>query len=230
MATGTVYLRPSADVSLEHTIYPTTLSAGYLAISEEICDNDSTYIEVSTSATSNSITASGTSRFRFSIKDTKKITSVTSASLVLYTHSNNANNNRDLTATVYINGEKCSEVESDVYEDGVYIEERFELANEASALNKNLSAGELPPVEVEIYTKGVYKSDTSKASNKTVSFNISQVFIELECEYEAGLNIYHKQNGVWKQAQAAYKKQNGAWVEITEDECKVILQSGLINS
>ena len=41
-------------------------------------------------------------------------------------------------------------------------------------------------------------------------------------------NIHTKQNGTWLQAQAAYQKQNGVWVEITEDECKSILQSNLI--
>jgi hypothetical protein len=53
------------------------------------------------------------------------------------------------------------------------------------------------------------------------------VYVELDCEYEAGLNIHHKVNGTWKQAQAAYQKQNGVWVEITEDECKNLLASSL---
>lgn len=44
MATGTFILRPSADISLGHPVYPDTLGAGYLAINEEESDSTSTYI------------------------------------------------------------------------------------------------------------------------------------------------------------------------------------------
>ena len=226
MAEGTFYLRPIADVSLEHTIYPSTLSAGYLAISEEVCDNEATYIGVFESDSNIKISVTGTSRFGMTVQGTEKILSITSANLIICAQSGS------VKPTVYANDVQYSM--DTQYFSTSYEEITVALTDEiVLALNEYITNnGCLPTIEVEVYSK-----DTDESSNdgKTQSLTayqyISQMYIELSCEYEPnGLNIHTKSNGEWKQATAAYQKQNGAWIEITEDECKSILQNSFCTS
>lgn len=49
-------------------------------------------------------------------------------------------------------------------------------------------------------------------------------------EERAGMNLYHKKGGAWKQTQTAYEKRSGVWIEITEDECREILQNNFLSS
>lgn len=93
------------------------------------------------------------------------------------------------------------------------------LANHVAAFVKQ--NGRMPAINVTIRTTNV-----KTGSGGTTCNYISQVYLEFT--YSTGLNLYHKEGGTWKQAQAAYQKKNGAWVEITEDECKAVLQSGLV--
>ena len=48
MATGTIILRPSGDISVGHILYPEGSTAAYLLLNEETADGTSTYIKSST--------------------------------------------------------------------------------------------------------------------------------------------------------------------------------------
>lgn len=64
---GTIILRPSADISVGHELYPTDSTAAYLLINEEVSDTSSTYIRVpETADESTSSTISTTSKFKLS--------------------------------------------------------------------------------------------------------------------------------------------------------------------
>lgn len=227
MATGTVYLRPSADISLGHPVYPETLTAGYLAICEEVSDGKATYIGVS-DATSD---FSYTSNFKLSLDGDYKIKNVLSATFKFsggvsgyYIEGNEAI--AKCECTVLFNG---VEVFSDYDVSGDYSTHTgltdADMSDLTAAFNSYIGqngAETIPEITVTILNS--FQKGSSKG---TLYSYTSQVAIKLECEYEAGLNIHHKLNGTWLQAQAAYQKQNGAWVEITEDACKSLLSNSL---
>lgn len=235
MATGTFYLRPSADISLAHPVYPDTLTAGYLAINEEVSDGSATYIGCADVQEDFSCT----SKFRMSLNGENKITKVISATLIFngsmdgyYTEGNSSTSY--CYCDVFASG---SNVFSDSWIDtGSTPSNTNDLSNAdipnlVSAINNHISAngpGTMPEITIEIANELTNAaSGTSSKSSITLDSYVSQVAIALECEYQSDIGIYHKVSGVWKPATAAYKKVNGAWVEITADEAKSTLSSSL---
>ena len=69
---GTLYMRPSADISFTGDKYPEDLAYGYLAISEKVADEYATYI----GKTEESMTSNPTVEGTFSISLDKKNISV----------------------------------------------------------------------------------------------------------------------------------------------------------
>lgn len=57
---------------------------------------------------------------------------------------------------------------------------------------------------------------------------ISQIYLEVLYDY--GFSLYRKVSGTLVNSTAAYRKVNDAWAEISEDECKNILQNNTIRS
>ena len=233
MATGTFYLRPSADISLGHPVYPTTLLAGYLAISEEVADGTATYIGVTTSPDD---TQSFSSTFAMRITSGEKITKVLTATFGYNGSTEVADGKGDSEhactlqtgTTVLFSGKKGEKWMSDGnnYYGNLDGEDMPDLV---TYLNNYLAAngpGAFPQLELRIDTK----VDKNNGSKNVAQAFVSQVCVILECEYATGLGIHAKVNGEWKQAQAAYKKVNGAWVEITEEEAKQIIGTGLVRS
>lgn len=234
MVTGTFYLRPNADISLGHPVYPDTLTAGYLAISEEVSDGTSTYIGVTTSPDGE---VSYSSSFKMALNQEARITKILSAKFG-FAGDVNAPAQGDISTcscTVTISGETVflGELKEKYLADTSNTTDTLtnaDMSNLATAINNYISAngtGCIPEIRIDITNTSAQDNGT-KALGKSY---VTQVYIVLECEYEeelTGLNIYHKVGGTWKQAQAAYQKKSGAWVETTEDECKAVLQSGLV--
>ena len=237
MATGTFYLRPCADISLGHPVYPETLTAGYLAINEEVSDEASTYIGVTTAPDGD---LSYSSSFSMALAENAKITKILTATLVYHgvVESNRSSDSGDpssCTCTVNISG---SSVFSGTYQHSTNSQGSdnvsdtltdADMPNVVTAINNYITVngvGAMPEITIDI-------TNFARQNNGTKNINqsyVTQVAIELECEYVAGLNIHTKSNDTWLQAQKAYQKQSGAWVEITEDECKAILQNNLLSS
>lgn len=228
MATGTFYLRPSADISLGHPVYPDTLGAGYLAISEEVSDGSSTYIGVDQATTDSAYT----SIFKLSLNEIPEIINILSATFIyngyvkgIDMEGNPANAYCYCTVKIneqqiFTGDEKAGQINEDSLTDA-------DMPDLVSVLNnhiKNSGIENIPDVTIEISTE----VDNAGSGKRAASSYVSQIAIALECEYAEGLNINHKVNGEWKAATAAYQKQNGAWVEITEDECKSILSGSFI--
>lgn len=245
MATGTFYLRPSADVSLQHSVYPTTLSAGYLAINEEVCDELSTYVYAEGDPYDSVNSTQGkssecASKFKLKQQGNAKIKRITNCACrcSMYSPDHTLWYGYEISfgnEVIYSKGR--NENGDWYYRDGYFHEfddekdrncwTTFEFLDSYNApdyvdkINQFISENnELPEISVELYTRA---SGASNSKNDPQIVYISQIEFELTCEYES--SIYTKQSGQWLQAQTAFQKQNGAWVEITEDECKEILQS-----
>ena len=253
MATGTFYLRPSADISLGHPVYPETLTAGYLAINETVSDATATYIGF---AAPPGAVVAYTSEFALSMTDSPRITRIISAKIGGdgSVHDGSQNSGSAIcTIKLYVSDSLITTIteesmcpsggstRNDLRQDGNYLKEIgttegwydhadiYDYRTFLTTINNALVSGSFPSVTVEITNSTDDGITTGTKSGGVVSY-VSQFYIELECEYEAGLNIHHKVNGSWLQAQAAYQKQNGAWVEITEDACKEVLQNNLLSS
>lgn len=225
-------LRPSADISLGHPVYPETLGAGYLAISEEISDGTSTYIGV-TSAPDSALTfASNFAMSPVSLGD-QKVAKILTATLRYdgYVYVGN-------DGTAYCN---CSvKVSNDDAFSASDKEQKTATGGQGGRTN-TLSNADMPDVANSITShlvaSGELPSVTAYIENYTDKDNgtkyvrqsyVSQLAIELICEFPpTDIGIYHKTNGAWLAATAAYRKRNGAWVEITADECKSVLVNSL---
>lgn len=229
MATGTFYLRPSADISLGHPVYPDTLGAGYLAISEEVSDGSSTYIGVDQATTDSAYT----SIFKLSLNEIPEIINILSATFIYNGYVNGISTVGNSTeaycyCTVKINEQQIFtgyENSGSGSYDSLTLADMPDLVSVLNSHIKNFGIENIPEVTIEISTE--VENARTDSKGKASSY-VSQIAIALECEYAEGLNINHKVNGEWKAATAAYQKQNGAWVEITEDECKSILSGSFI--
>lgn len=248
MATGTLYLRPCADISLGHPVYPETLGAGYLAINEEVSDGKTTYIGYLDYTTEE--TVSCTSKFKLSFSKPTKITNVSSVRTGGYGDcykASTAGNESKTDINFYVagtfvasiyswyyryigymaseeSGTVCKSSDADDYLTG-YWYSNHELPSLVSAINDYItSTGEFPDIIVEI-TNSVYGgTGSSKASYLPCAY-VSQLYLEVDCDYQSDIGVHHKVNGSWKAVNKAYQKQNGSWVEITGDQCKSIIAS-----
>ena len=63
--TGTLILRPSADISVGHLLYPSDSTSAYLLINEEVSDREATYI-ISKMPTESNTETIATSKFKMS--------------------------------------------------------------------------------------------------------------------------------------------------------------------
>lgn len=240
MATGTFYLRPSADISLGHPVYPETLTAGYLAINEEVADGTATYIGYKGVIGGKDIEngASSASTFELTLTEEARITRVVSAKFGYVGTLNEGNTTSSskeecpsCSCAVFVLGNKVFDGEhtaivnsegSEQQKNGL---ENADMPNLVTAFNNAISHGNtFPSVTVEVVNK---LSEVLNTKLSTDSY-VTQLYVALECEYTSGLPIHTKQNDTWLQPQKAYQKQSGTWVEITEDECKTILQSKFI--
>lgn len=235
--TGTFYIRPSADVSLTHPVYPETLGAGYLAINEVVSDETATYIGWVDYPTTTKIGLSQTSRFRMSMETNAKITKVLSATFkyaALHTYQyamsqGGGSDEGNGKCTVFVSGEEVFSGRYYRYQSGT--EDTLtdaDMPNLVTALNTYIGANSIisiPEILIDI-TDEIHITQGSKA--EAVSSYVTQVAIELTCEYVTGFDMHDKANGSWSQVTSAYKKSNGAWGEITEEECRSILSSSLV--
>lgn len=234
MATGTFILRPSADVSVAD-YRPTTLSAAYLAINEETADDDSTYLyNQQDTATYTFELAGSTPNGKIKITDIKVFcryyideTLQTSGGVNDGTVKVNV-----IFGDIDLQAISVAGNSEDTSIDAVWLTSEssgFDSENTLKdAINSWISENEsFPTLQLYVETYAEYKEGENKPSTNAVTY-VTQVYLELTYEEITGLNIHRKVNGAWVQAQSAYQKQNGAWVEITEDECKEILQSSLV--
>lgn len=237
MATGTFYLRPSADVSfgeidpndVDFTMdmgdwkkYPSDLAAYYLAVNEETCDEDATYLEMSATSVDsvhyyNNVT--------FLLDGNVPTGKFKVDSVVIKVWGYIGEETSSGFATFWaLYDDNVMRLGSSMSFGGTPGFREITLYDLAGAINDYIELnGSMPNLKLKM------NMDTTAGSSKAPKdalFRVSQVFLEIE--YTTGYSINHKVNGEWKATTAAYQKQNGAWVEITEDECKSILSGSFI--
>lgn len=221
MASGTFYLRPSEDISIEHNLIPAESASAYLLINEEVADDDSTYI---ISQQKNDAMVY-TSKFKLggsipTVASEIKITDIT------------------LTARGFNGVSTAGSIEVNIAINDVSIANIANIGGLSSweTVTANASESSLSVINNYIKERGIagikdivltiVDSHKEKGDDKTNgNKRITQVYVTVNYDTSTGNGIHRKVNGVWKEAKQAFRKVNGDWLEITEDECKSILQS-----
>ena len=221
MAAIRFYLRPVADVRVDHSLDTTTAESGvggFAALNEEV--KDSGYI----SATRAKEDKEWYSIFRLggSVPTDEEFTSMKFCvhfgdvgSMLTATIGSIGDESFGITVngqTEYVGGSKDKM--------GLVT---FELSSSLTAVKNYLAAnGTFPPIEIIIYTwMSGYGDDKSFAYRYYY-----QAYIELSTE----MGIHHKVSGDWATSGKAYERINGSWKKISKDATKSILTSRLLKS
>lgn len=211
MATRIITLRPSSDVSLEHSC--SSGSSGYLMIDDVTSDEDSTYIYSSHTNSS----SSKTSLFSLSGSIPNENINITGATLHVSASSSNSMSTAQCNCYFSVgdyNGTNNSSmgIETNVttsYQDFSSTSTAFVDAINAYIKENN----SFPNIYVKIITTG--KTSSSK---NTYQVRTTQVYVDLNYETvdSSQQEFYIKQNGSWIVVSAVYRKENGVWVEQTD--------------
>lgn len=223
MATDQFYLRPSADISVEHK-RSAALAYAYAMINEEMSDGDSTYIYMQQSGTR--VTA--TSQFSLSGNIPSGKFKVTGISI---THKTRGNNDTTETVECFIsvNGVNSRSLTFDLRDDVTYYYGYTGNVATDDLLNVINNNDSFPDITLTIITT----SPTNKNNKNTIdAVAITQAYVEITYEEIADeeiadIGVHVKVNGEWVAAKTAYQKQSGLWVEIEPEQCKQILKSAL---
>lgn len=174
-----LYLRPSADISVGHSLYPADSPSAYSLVNEEVNDGNSTYIYSVHADTDAADEA--TSSFVLSPTKHAKAKSVTSGTIV-YDHVTSSGVQNPF---IYHNILKVGETDIDYLEysstlkSDVTTYERELQSDELEAINSYVSQnGTVPSITFEIKATG-----TCSSSKNDGNVSTGQIYIELTGEF-----------------------------------------------
>ena len=221
MATGTLYLRPSADIFVEHIKSPSESEYAYLLINEEESDGESTAIRCS------SIIPAPTSKFMLENKSELSSQKIFITSVMIHGTSVPASMSYEGSLNYFsleIDGTQTPE--TSVYNTGKNDYISVQDNNAAELINDYIYKNKKMP-NINIIVKSVQAEVTSGDKVRMMDSGVSQLYVLLTYE-TTDIGIHRKVGGEYKAATSAYRKTNGSWVGITEEECKTILQNSFI--
>lgn len=197
---ATLILRPTSDISLDHTC--SSGSSGYAMLNEETADDDSTYIQ----QTINLGSSSKTSSFKFTTAmpvSKLKITAIKAYVRATSTSSSNSDS-YNLNYTVSINGKTSSS-------------QSMSLSSSYSTNSVSLSTSTFNLSDVEINNLNnlnFQMSITTSGDRDKNKFyiRITQIYLEITYEEIITQKLYLKVNGVYQPVQNVYKKINNQYV------------------
>ena len=174
---GTLILRPSADISVEHNLYPADSGAAFLLINEEENDGNATYI-VSPPLVSTDILV--TSKFKLSPASEMSVKSfvITGVNIIGYSYCSSSNVSPRNTLNLEING---VEMQQSVATTG---KNDFDVAfpDAIEAINNYVATHKMLP-EINITITSI-TWDSSNGGNKArpTRSGISQIYVALGYE------------------------------------------------
>ena len=170
-----VYLRPSADISVGHSLNPADSTSAYMLVNEEVDDNTATYIY--TTLPSGDGIESGTSKFELPYDKVLKANSITSGRIVA-TFMTSYVNQLVRRTDLIINGvEYNCPIVGEV--DGSLGACEFDITDCLAIINANLtSEGKLPSLSICVGASGYCSS-----SKNDGYIRIGQVYLELNGEF-----------------------------------------------
>ena len=219
MAIKTLILRPITGSYDSPATYPDSVATEerYLLVSEEVADDDATYISINTTAINAVTMFSVPSGYQSLIPQSMRLvvraraaSTATTGLVVQRTHMS-------LDASSTSNVELAS----------------FAITSEYAMYTTTIESSIIEGVWNALYTDNAsnYFILKSKASSgKNTALRVTQVYLEVDFEVEdtEATGIYVRNNGSFIEASKFFKMISGIWTEITVDECKSILQNNLI--
>ena len=241
---GQAIYRPASDIAVGHALQE-GFSGVYQLLNEENADDDITYIE-SYGSSDHTVEDLRESIIAVDSQLPSRVMILQlrlSARLFLSFGSSNVLSRATggVTLLVSIPGLvsvsfKQTSAPLSVYGDAAWHEDEYYTFEGIISANSSLITainsyyemhGVMPEIQVSITTAAEGTQNSSKGNSDGI-VRVSQIYLEAVYEDFPCLNIYYKRSNGWTQIQTAYKKQDGSWVEITEDECRDILQNNLL--
>lgn len=213
---ATVILRPTADVSLNHSC--STGSSGYALINEASADDDSTYIYQTITETSSSNVSS-----TFKLSSSEDIGKFKIVKFDIYVRTRTTKEKSDdsasLTCSFYFS--KISGMQSGRQYTAVNLSTSYSTMSWTRTASETEVTNDVYPNLSKLNASIAIRNVGAKNASKNDNFQnrTTQVYVELTYEpvsETTATGIYLKQNGAYTQAQAAYKKVNGVWVQQTD--------------
>ena len=179
---GIIYLRPSADISVDSTITltPADATAAYMLINEEVSDGAATEIKISSSST-----VSGTAAFSLAGKTPNTISRVTNIRLCVSGAGTNVTNKYCIcSASIAMDATTYSyRIPAQSLVNYEVLDATANSANEELLTKINdyvTENGILPNLDLSLYL-GLDKSE-SDSGKDAMTMSISQVYVVIECE------------------------------------------------
>lgn len=228
MDATTFILRPSADISVGHSLYPEGSTAGYLLIDEEVSDEDSTYIFVK-SLTDDSLaledtTVTATSSFRLSGNVPNDEITVTNIDLV-YSAMYSAYGTKTSSYTLIVNGISIdtASLPNTMYS---YDAKTITLGSDVVDYINNyiMLNGGFPEITISIQSSAT-SSENDKGKQVGYVY-LSQLYLNVT--YNTG--VYRKILDTWKPSYQLYQKINNVWTRVTSSNAKAIMRSNLLKT
>lgn len=232
---GTLYSRPSSDISVGHGIMD-GFSSVYQLLNESTPDGDATYITTTDSDPDDDEPTSQTSivGLSFTVPRGMRLNQLRIVLNAKLKKPYDLGGTAKATVTLSFNGSKAAHSAGNRTSSGYpgdyagYTTTEGVVKYDAAlieAINSYIGTKNTETVvdlQMSIETTAEDYYNSTKGTYDATP-RVSAAWIEAVYEVVPGMNIHRKVNGVWAQAQTAYQKRGGAWVEITEDECKEIL-------
>lgn len=217
MAENIIIFRPSADIQLQHTVFPSGLTAGYLAINDIESDGVSTFISGG---------SDDKSVFQFYGEYPSNIINVLNGLIFLdFTEADMLSDalRGEVYVELYVDGVVLSEYYSEVYSYPSVIEVSngdIQKINEYILLNKKM-----PDIWLSVrFDVEVQSNESGKGGGGETGLTKMQV----QLGYQQKFGIFQKMNNSYKHAIHSYKKIDGAWSEISSDETQTIIINNTI--
>lgn len=230
MATGTIILRPSADIFIGHTLAPLDSTVGYVLINEETTDLSSTFIGarmLSSDFVDDGLIINESSEFELSAIDNIPNEKIIITGVKIHSYGTNGSDSDILSNKIglCVNGEVCrlhdilytDFILNDDGTEGIYGYNVVDDIESIQMLNKHLlktDIGIIPSISIQFITSvGDYNGDPDDKFKYVYCPTLSTIWVELSYETYAGLPIYKKNEHEWKMGYGVYIKSNGSWVK-----------------
>lgn len=230
MAVNSTKIKPCADISGKHSLFPADSTAAYLLVNEDVCDEDATYICHGTDDYSTT-DINFDSAFKLTLSDMSLRYKLVSASVSLVvgkSYTASSGDGGHISCVVKMNGTEYlletiaanSSLNNTYYTYSVDIDDTSFVTNFNNYLRTNNKS---PEIELYISTELVAAGNGTKGY-AVDQIHISQIYMTLVYD----LGAHRKIGDNWTRIKEAYRKQNGGWVEIDKDEFKSIIQSNFL--
>lgn len=212
MATGTITLRPSQDIDVEHST--SRGSNAYSMIADTVADDDSTYI-YSTLSSGNWGGSNVTDESTFILSGSIPQGNIHVTEVRMYSRARIGNNDESGSYTCYFavggNGGDSSDAATNANLTSSYQTHTSTSDSLVQEINDALSSGSFPQMSVRVHTNG---SAASGMKAEDGYIRVTQVYMEIDYEeVEESSHIYIKENGRWVEYSKVFIKRNNAWVE-----------------